>query len=103
MADEDTFGTGDWLRLLLAITLFLLFVKWPQPVLAIALLAIGGVMIAFNAMVFWLTLVRKGDAPAIGVVVLPIAGSWKWAWILLAFDGSWLPMLLYYGVYRRAK
>ena len=39
--------------------------NWPQLILAIVSLAIGCVMIAFNGFVFWLTVVKNEDAPAI--------------------------------------
>ena len=114
MADNEKFGIRDWLQLLAAIAWLLVFVKWPQMVFAITLLVIGGVFIAFNAMIFWATVVHKGEAPAvapifggiiagIGVAILPLAGGWKWAWIPLLLDWGGLPMFLYYLVVRRSK
>ena len=71
--------------------------NWPQLIFALALLVIGGVFIAFNAMIFWLTVVRKKHAPAVapivggpiaavGIALLPLAGSWKLAWVPLVVD-----------------
>lgn len=71
--------------------------NWPQLIFAVALLLIGGGLIAYNAVIFWLTVVRKEDAPSVaplfggiiaaaGVAVLPFAGSWHWAWIPLVID-----------------
>jgi hypothetical protein len=113
MTDDERFGIKDWLRLLGAIALFLVFVKWPHMTFAVVLLVIGGVMIAFNAMIFWLTVVRKGEAPAvapifggiiaaIGVAVLPAAESWKWAWVPLAIDWGGLPGLVAAVIRRRS-
>ena len=71
--------------------------NWPQLIFAVVLLAIGGTFIAYNAVIFWLTVVRKEGAPsvapivggviaAVGVAALPIAGSWQWAWVPLVID-----------------
>jgi hypothetical protein len=60
--------------------------NWPQLIFAIALLVIGGAFIAYNALVFWLTAVRKEDATSVapivggviaaaGVAALQVAGS----------------------------
>ena len=114
MSDDDRFGKKDRLRLIAVIAWFLVFVKWPQMVFAVTLMIGGGVMIAFNAMVLWLTVVRKRGAPsvapifggviaAIGVGILPAAGSWKWAWIPLVIDWGGLPMFLYHGIIERLK
>ncbi len=78
---------------------------WAQLIFAIISLAIGSVMIAFNAMVFWLTVIRREDAPAvapifggvfaaIGIALLPLPGSWKWAWVPLAADWGGIPIFL---------
>jgi hypothetical protein len=80
-------------------------VNWPQLLFAIALLAIGGVFIAYNAVVFWSTVVRKEEATSVaplvggiiaaaGVAALPIAGSWQWAWIPLILD--WGGLRIFY-------
>lgn len=72
-------------------------VNWPRFIFAIVLLLIGGVFIAYNAMIFWLTIVRKEEAASVapvfggviaaaGLVVLPVAGSWHWAWVPLLMD-----------------
>jgi hypothetical protein len=71
--------------------------NWPQFIFAVALLVIGGALIAYNAMVFWLTVIRKDHAPsvapifggviaAVGVVALPLPSSWQWAWVPLVID-----------------
>ena len=70
---------------------------WPRLIFAVALLAIGGVFLVYNAMIFWLTVVRKDHAPsvapifggviaAIGIAVLPVPSSWIWAWFPLVID-----------------
>ncbi len=80
--------------------------NWPQLIFALALLGIGGVFIAFNATIFWLTVVRKEHAPAaapivggliaaIGIASLPLAGSWKWAWVPLVVDWGGLPLFIF--------
>ena len=105
MEDHDTFGLMDWLRLLATVAWLVIFVIWPQITFGVTLLIIGGVFIAFNAMVFWLTVVRKehassaapfigGIIAAVGIVFLPVTGSWKWAWIPLVIDWGGFPMVL---------
>ncbi len=75
----------------------------PQLLFALVLLVIGGVLVAFNAMIFWITVVQKEDAPAVapivggpiaavGIALLPLAGSWKWAWVALVVDWGGLPL-----------
>ncbi len=101
MADER-FSRSDWVRLISGIAWLAIFVSWPRLTFAVTLLIIGGGMIAFNAMVFWLAVVRGGDAPSVapvfggviaatGVAVLPFAGSWQWAWVPLIVDWGGLP------------
>ena len=105
MADSDTFGFLDWLRLLSTIAWPVVFVIWPQMVFAITLLIIGGAFITFNAMIFWFTVVRKENASsvapifggifaAIGIAILPVSESWKWLWVPLAIDWGGLPFFL---------
>jgi hypothetical protein len=83
-------------------------------ILAIALVVVGGVFIAFNAMIFWLTVVCREEAPAVapiiggviagaGIALLPIAGSWQWAWVPLAVDWGGLPFFLHAWVEGRSK
>jgi hypothetical protein len=78
----------------------------PQLLLALAALGFGGLLIVYNAAIFWATQVRKGDAPsaapifggvlaAAGVALLPFEGAWKWAWLPLLLDWGGLPMLLH--------
>jgi len=88
--------------------------NWPQLLFAVTLLAIGIVMIAFNAMVFWLTVVREEDSPAVapifggvlaatGIALLPMAGSWKWAWVPLVVDWGGLPFFVVGWLRSRSK
>lgn len=71
--------------------------NWVQLVFSVALLVIGGMLIAYNAMIFWLTVVQKEEAPSVapifggviaaaGIAALPITGSWQWAWVPLLID-----------------
>ena len=105
MADSDAFGILDWLRLLSTVVWFLIFVNWPQITLAVTLLIIGSVFIAFNAVIFWFTVVRKehassvapilgGVIAAIGITILPVSESWKWSWIPFVIDWGGLPFFL---------
>lgn len=87
---------------------------WPQFIFAVALLLIGGVFIAYNAMIFWLTVVRKEDAPSVapiiggviaaaGIVALPVTASWQWAWVPLLVDWGGLRIFVSHWLSRRAK
>ena len=78
---------------------------WPQLIFSAVLLVIGGVMIAFNAVVFWCTVIRKGHASSVlpifggviaaaGIATLPVPESWKWAWVPLVTDWGGLPIFL---------
>jgi len=89
-------------------------VNWVQLVFAVALLLVGGVLIAYNAMIFWLTVVRKEEAPkvapivggviaAAGIVALPVDGSWTWAWVPLLIDWGGLRIFVSHWMSRRAK
>lgn len=95
----------DWLRLVLGVAWLVALAVWGQLTLALTLIAIGGAFIAVNAAIFWITIVRKerfssvvpifgGLLAAAGIALLPIAGSWKWAWIPLAIDWGGLPHYL---------
>jgi len=88
-------------------------VNWPQLIFAVALLLVGGAFIAYNAMVFWLTVVRKEHAPSVapifggviaaaGVVALPVAGTWQWAWVPLVIDWGGFRIFLSQWLSRRA-
>jgi hypothetical protein len=101
----ERFLRSHLLRLVSGIAWLAIFVSWPRLTFAVTLLIIGAVMIAFNAMVFWLAVVRGGDAPSVapvfggiiaatGVAVLPFAGSWQWAWVPLIVDWGGLPRFL---------
>ncbi len=105
MADRDTFGILDWLRLLATVAWLVIFVIWPRITLGVTLIIIGCVAIAYNAMVFWGTVVCKDHAPsvmpiiggvfaAVGIMLLPITESWKWAWIPFVIDWGGLPGFL---------
>ena len=105
MADRDTFDFLDWIRLLSAVAWLAVFVIWPQLVSAITLLIIGGALIAFNAMIFWLTVIQKEHASSIapifggvfaaaGIAILPVSESWKWLWIPLVIDWGGIPIFL---------
>jgi hypothetical protein len=104
MADNG-FSRSDWLRLISTITWLVIFMLWPRFTFAVTLLAVGDTMIAYNAMIFWLTVVRKDHAPSVapivggviaaaGVALLPLAGSWQWAWVPLMIDWGGLPHFL---------
>jgi len=105
MGDSDAFGFLDWLRLLSTGVWLVIFVTWPQITLAATLLIIGSAFIAFNAMIFWLTVVRKEQASSVapilggviaaaGIAILPVSESWKWLWVPLVVDWGGLPFLL---------
>ena len=94
----------EWLRLVGVIAWLGIFVTWPRSTAAITLLVAGGAFIAFNAMIFWETIVRKEPAPAVapifggilgaaGVALLPFPEAWKWAWVPLVLDWGGLPLL----------
>jgi uncharacterized membrane protein len=102
---EEGFTRNEWIRLIAVIAWLAIFVYRPQLVLAVTLLIIGGVMIVFNAINFWATVVRKRESPsvlpvfggimaAIGIAILPVEGVWKWAWIPLLLDWGGLPVYL---------
>lgn len=89
-------------------------VNWPQLILAVILLIIGGGFIAYNAMIFWLTVVRKEDASSVlpifggviaaaGVAILPVPGSWVWAWVPLVIDWGGLRIFLAHWYAQRSK
>jgi hypothetical protein len=89
-------------------------VNWPQLIFAVALLLVGGALIAYNAMIFWLTVVRKEDAPSVapifggviaaaGIVALPVAGSSQWAWVPLLIDWGGFRIFLSHWFSRRTK
>ena len=104
MAD-DSWTPKDSLRLVAVIAWLIVLVIWPRLTAAITLLSVGGAFIAFNAWIFWETVVLKGNAPAVapifggvlaaaGMVILPVPGIWKWAWIPLLIDWGGLPMFV---------
>jgi hypothetical protein len=105
MTDNNHFNARDWLRLLAAVAWFGIFVVWPGPILGITFILVGGVIIAYNAMIFWVTMTGRGGGPspapligglfaAMGILFLPIDMAWHWAWIPLVIDwGGILPML----------
>jgi len=101
-AESDAFGLKDRLRLFATVGWLVLLIIWPRMTVATTLLIIGGVFVAFNAMLFWLAVVKKEFAPAVapiiggmvaaaGVACLPIEESWTWAWIPLLIDWGGLP------------
>lgn len=105
MADENYFSTLDWLRFVATVAWLVVFVNWPQITFAVTLLIIGSAFILFNAMIFWVTVIRKERASSVapiigglfaaaGILILPISESWKWLWIPLAIDWGGLPFFL---------
>ena len=111
---DDGFSRSDWLRLVSDVTWLVLFVVWPQLTAAVTLLVTGGAFIAFNAMVFWESVVRKEHAPAVapifggvlaaaGVALLPLPGTWQWAWVPLAVDWGGFPLLVVSWYEHRSK
>ena len=105
MEEKEGFTRKDWLRLIGTVVWLIVFVTWPRLTAGVSLLIAGGVMMAFNAMIFWTKMIRKGDGPAVapifggilagvGIAILPVDGIWKWAWIPLLLDWGGLPMLL---------
>ena len=114
MADENTFGALDWLRLLATVAWLIVFVNWPQITFAVTLLIIGSAFIIFNAMIFWVTVIRKEHASSVapilgglfaaaGIAFLPINESWKWLWIPLVIDWGGLPFFLTGWISTRVK
>lgn len=105
MSDEG-FTRKDWLRLLISVAWLVVFAFRPQLILAVTLLLIGSGVIAFNAAIVWYTVIRKekhassivpvvgGIAAAGGIALLPLTGTWQWAWIPLLLDCGGLPMFL---------
>ena len=105
MADNSGFTGKDWLRLIATVVWLIIFVIWPGITLGVTFIAIGSVAIAYNVMIFWSTVVKKGGAPSVvpligglfaaaGIMLLPINESWKWAWIPLVIDWGGLPIFL---------
>jgi len=105
MTGKVSFTALDWLRLLSTVAWLVVFVIWPQITFAVTLLIIGSTFIAFNAMIFWLTVVRKEHASSVapifggvlaaaGIAILPVSESWKWLWIPLVIDWGGLPFFL---------
>ena len=103
--DDSTFSIKDWLRLIAAVAWFVVFLKWPRLTGGVSLLAVGGAMMAFNAVIFWHTVIRKDSAPSVaaifggvlaaaGMALLPVEGLWKWAWTPLLLDWGGLPILV---------
>ena len=103
--DDSTFGIKDWLRLIATLAWLIVFITWPRLTGGVTLLVGGGAMMAFNAMIFWRTVVCKGHAPAVapifggvfaagGIALLPVDGIWKWAWIPLLLDWGGLPIFV---------
>ena len=88
--------------------------NWAQLVFAIALMILGGGMMAFNATIFWSTVVSKGDAPAVapifggvmaaaGIAILPVSAIWHWAWLPLVLDWGGAPGYLYHWFRRKLE
>jgi hypothetical protein len=103
-----------WLRPLALIAWLGIFVTSPRATAAITLLVLGGAFMAFNAMIFWATVIRRDDAPAIaplfggilaavGVALLPFPDSWKWAWVPLVLDWGGLPLVVVAWSRRRSR
>ncbi len=105
---ENGLSRRHWLQLLGFIAWLAMFVLRPQLVFSLTLLLIGGAFIAYNAVIFWRTVVRKEEASSVapifggviaagGVILLPPEASWQWAWLPLLLDWGGLPMFLYGG------
>ena len=88
--------------------------NWVQLIFSSALLIVGGVFIAFNAMIFWFTVIRKEDASSVAPIVggiiaaacgiaLPVTSSWHWAWRPLMVDWGRLSHLLVPLVIREGR
>jgi hypothetical protein len=112
--DDEGFTRNDWIRLIATISWLAIFVYRPQLVAAVSLLIVGIVMIIYNAVNFWATVVRKEESSsvlpifggllaAIGIAILPVEGIWKWAWIPLLLDWGGLPFYFVAMFGRRTK
>ncbi|HKJ50683.1 MAG TPA: hypothetical protein VKB27_04230 [Gammaproteobacteria bacterium] len=112
--DEHSFDTLDWLRLIAAVGWLIVFVVWPQITFAVTLILIGSAFIAFNGLIFWLTVVRKEAASSItpvfggiiaaaGIAILPVNEIWKFSWIPLVIDWGGIPFFLTGWFSRRVK
>lgn len=88
--------------------------NWPRLIFAIILLVVGGTMIAYNATIFWLIVVRKEPAPSVvpifggviaaaGIAMLPITGSWHWTRVPLVIDWGGFRILLAYWLQQRKR
>ncbi|MDT8376105.1 MAG: hypothetical protein RQ867_05110 [Mariprofundaceae bacterium] len=104
MEEEQSFTASEWLRLIATVVWLIVFIAWPQLTASITLLTAGSVMIAYNALIFRSTVVRKEEASsllpfvggviaAVGIALLPLEQSWKWAWIPLLIDWGGLPLI----------
>jgi hypothetical protein len=88
--------------------------NWVQLIFASALLIVGGVFIAYNATIYWFTVIRKEEAPsaapivggviaAAGIATLPVTSSWHWAWVALLIDWGGIPGFLYHWLRERGE
>jgi hypothetical protein len=86
--------------------------NWPQLIFAVALLIAGGALIAYNAMVFYLSVIRNEHAPSVapifggviaaaGIALLPVEGIWIWAWIPLVIDWGGFRIFLAHWLSKR--
>ena len=106
MENDERFGGKDWIRLIAGVAWLIALAAWPRVTGGVSLMIAGGAMMAFNAMIFWASVVQKGHAPAVapifggilaaaGIALLPVEGIWKWAWLPLLLDWGGVPMFVY--------
>jgi hypothetical protein len=105
MSEQDSFTARDWLRLLATVAWLGIFMVWPRLTLGITFILVGGVIIAYNAMIFWETVITRGGGPSavplvggvtvgMGILLLPIENAWHWAWIPLLLDWGGIPAMM---------
>ena len=105
MTDKERFNARDWLRLLATVAWLGIFVFWPRITLGATFIIVGLIPLAYNAMVFWETVITRGSGPSavplvggvavgMGMLLLPIENAWHWAWIPLLLDWGGLPVMM---------
>ena len=57
MANPNTFGIKNWLRLIATVVWIVIIVFWPRITFGVTFITMGSAAIAYNAMIFWNTVI----------------------------------------------